>query len=303
MQQEPVVYLIAGPASAAKSTAARLLASRLRRGVHLQGDSYASHRLAAAAADTYAEDGFSVVLEDVGAGARLGDYRTMIRSRPCHVVVLVPSADALTAGAGPRVGMWLDAATMTPEQTVAEILARTPPPRSAIVVSDYDAGWPALFERLAQPLVAAVAGLGARVEHVGSTSVPGLAAKPIIDIDVAVSSAADVPAAIERLCALGYVYQGDKGVKGCEAFLWPTGAPEHHVYVVVEGNDPHTNHVRFRDRLRGDPWTAQEYAVLKRGLAERYGADRLGYSGAKTEFVTRALDAAKNEGCGPPEGV
>jgi len=187
---------------------------------------------------------------------------------------------------------------MTPEQTVDEILARTPPPRSPIVVTDYDPGWPALFERLAQPLEEEVAELGGRVEHVGSTAVPGLAAKPVIDIDVVVPTAADAPAAIARICALGYVYQGDKGVEGREAFLWPAGAPEHHVYVVVEGDAPHTDHVRFRDHLRRDPRAAQQYADLKRGLAARHGADRLGYSDAKTRFVARTL-----EGCAPPEGV
>jgi GrpB-like predicted nucleotidyltransferase (UPF0157 family) len=78
-----------------------------------------------------------------------------------------------------------------------------------------------------------VADLDAQVEHVGSTSVPGLAAKPIIDVDVVVASADDVPAAIERLRSRGYVYQGDKGIKGREAFLWPRGARPHHLYVVV----------------------------------------------------------------------
>jgi GrpB-like predicted nucleotidyltransferase (UPF0157 family) len=127
--------------------------------------------------------------------------------------------------------------------------------------------------------------------------VPGLAAKPVIDIDVVVSSADHVPVAIERLRELGYVYQGDKGITGREAFLWPAGAPVHHLYVVVEGGDPHTNHIRFRDRLRRDPRMAAEYAALKRGLADEHDADRLGYTEAKTAFVERTLRAD------PPEGV
>jgi GrpB-like predicted nucleotidyltransferase (UPF0157 family) len=187
---------------------------------------------------------------------------------------------------------------MTPDETVDEILARTSAPRAPIVVADYDPGWPALFERLARPVREAVADLGARVEHVGSTAVPGLAAKPIVDIDVVVAAPSDVPEAIERLRGLGYVYQGDKGIVGREAFLWPPGAPVHHLYVVVDGGPPYRDHVRFRDHLRQHPDKAEEYAALKRELARRHGRDRIAYTDAKTGFVTAILRAAD-----PPKGV
>jgi GrpB-like predicted nucleotidyltransferase (UPF0157 family) len=297
VESEPVVYLIAGAAAAGRSAIAAQLASRFPQAVHRDGASFSSRRLAAEAVDAHFGNGSVVVLEDDVDPAQLGEYRTTIRGRPCHVLVVFQH-DAPGPPAVSRVGIWLDTATLTPNEVVDEILARTTATRTPVVIADYDAGWPALFECLAEPVRAAVASLGARVEHVGSTSVPGLAAKPLIDIDVVVPSPADVPEAIERLRALGYVYQGDKGITGREAFLWPAGAPVHHLYVVVEGGDPYTSRIRFRDRLRRDRGMAEEYGALKRRLADEHGADRLGYTDAKTAFITAALQAAD-----PPEGV
>jgi GrpB-like predicted nucleotidyltransferase (UPF0157 family) len=122
-----------------------------------------------------------------------------------------------------------------------------------IVVTDYDPDWPFLFEEFARPVREAVADLGAQIEHVGSTSVPGLAAKPIIDMDVVVGSADEVRGAIERLSSIGYVHQGNNGIAGREAFMWPSGAQPHHLYVVVEGSQPHLDHIEFRNYLRAHP--------------------------------------------------
>jgi GrpB-like predicted nucleotidyltransferase (UPF0157 family) len=110
---------------------------------------------------------------------------------------------------------------------------------------------------------------------------------------VIVRSVESVPTAIERLRALGYVYQRDKGIKGLEAFMWPRTARPHHLYVVAQGSQPCLDHIYFRNYLRDHPEIAREYAALKTELADQYGDDRLGYTNAKTEFITAVLRAAR----------
>ena len=139
-----------------------------------------------------------------------------------------------------------------------------------IVVLDYDPIWPSWFERLCAYL-RTVLGEDTRIDHVGSTSVPGLAAKPIIDLDVVVPSEASVPAVIGQLESLGYRWRGDLGVTGRQAFAPPNdaGLPSHHLYLVVEDNRAHQDHWLLRDLLREDPASRERYATVKRANASR----------------------------------
>jgi GrpB-like predicted nucleotidyltransferase (UPF0157 family) len=159
----------------------------------------------------------------------------------------------------------------------------------SIVISEYDPRWPELFCELRDGLPAGLRMRAWSIEHVGSTAVPGLAAKPIIDIDVVVADEADVAEAIAMLAAAGYPHKGDAGVPGRAAFDQPQHLPEHHLYVCVEGAGPLVAHLRLRDHLRANPDTAGEYAALKRGLAAAYGDDRAGYTEAKTAFIEAVL--------------
>jgi GrpB-like predicted nucleotidyltransferase (UPF0157 family) len=130
-----------------------------------------------------------------------------------------------------------------------------------------------------------------RVEHIGSTAVPNLAAKPIIDLDVVLASEKDLPEAIRLLAGLGYVHEGDLGIGGREAFRWPEGEARHHLYVLLEGAEELTRHVAFRDALRADGALRDSYARIKRVLALRFPGDRESYTAAKSDFITAALKA------------
>lgn len=158
-----------------------------------------------------------------------------------------------------------------------------------IEVTSYDAAWPATFERIAGELRAALVGLPhAEVEHVGSTSVPGLAAKPIIDVDVIVP-ARDVTAAVEALVSVGYVHRGDLGVPDREAFRPPDAEPRRNVYVCTAGSLNVRNHLAVRDVLRRRADLRDAYAAVKRALADEGGLDVATYTARKSEVLQRVL--------------
>lgn len=159
----------------------------------------------------------------------------------------------------------------------------TDAPRS-VRIQEYDPAWPEQYCALAERVRAALGDLVIGVEHVGSTSVPGLAAKPVIDLDVVVQ-AQDVTRALQRLATLGYVHRGNLGIEGREAFRWPPGEERHHLYLCVPESPGLRDHLLFRDHLRAHEGVAREYASHKRALAEQYRDDRDAYQEAKSAFV------------------
>jgi GrpB-like predicted nucleotidyltransferase (UPF0157 family)/RimJ/RimL family protein N-acetyltransferase len=159
---------------------------------------------------------------------------------------------------------------------------------SRVVVREYTCQWPLAFEYLRVRLLSAVGDIAVAVEHVGSTAVPGLAAKPIIDLDVVVEGS-DVTLAIERLRSLGYRHRGDLGIPEREAFTRPPGLPAHNLYVCPKGSRALRNHIVVRDRLRRDPDAAAEYGKLKMRLAKRFPDDIDSYIAGKTDFILRLL--------------
>jgi GrpB-like predicted nucleotidyltransferase (UPF0157 family) len=164
-----------------------------------------------------------------------------------------------------------------------------------IAVVDYDEMWPDSFSRICQMLGPFVDDVALRIDHVGSTSVPGLAAKAIIDVDVVVSGELDVQIVIDRLEAAGYRWRGDLGITGREAFsaAGDSGLPSHHLYVVVENNRAHLDHLLLRDVLREDPQVRDEYAALKRFNVNAADGNMDIYVAAKADFVARQLTRAR----------
>ena len=163
--------------------------------------------------------------------------------------------------------------------------------RGTVRVVPSDDEWPAAFAQERHCLCQHIGHLVLDIQHVGSTAVPGLAAKPIIDIAAAVASLTDVPRCRPLLIALGYLDRGDRGRKGGYVFV-KERAPEvrtHHLHMITIDDPQWASYLLFRDRLRADAALRAEYASLKRKLQEPFAYDRGGYTGAKDTFIRRVL--------------
>ncbi|HZR82919.1 MAG TPA: GrpB family protein [Candidatus Binatia bacterium] len=165
----------------------------------------------------------------------------------------------------------------------------------------YDPEWPNEFAAERARIADALGVIARRIDHHGSTSVPGLAAKPVIDIQVSVRSLKPLAAYGDRLARLGYVHVAHPDDDFCPFFHRPATWPHtHHVHVVALGGDEERRTLAFRDYLREHADVAAEYERLKRGLASQHSVvsfdTRQAYADAKTEFVTRITDRALAEG-------
>jgi GrpB-like predicted nucleotidyltransferase (UPF0157 family) len=168
-----------------------------------------------------------------------------------------------------------------------------------ITIEEYSSKWKRAFNDLKDVLLNEIEKYIISIEHVGSTSVEGLSAKPIIDIDIIVEDDDNLDAVISHLHKLGYIHLGDRGIKGREAFErinervpfnhknenWM----DHHLYVCKEGNISLLNHLYFRDYLREHPEIAKEYGKLKRRLADECNDDIDLYVESKTSFIVEIL--------------
>ncbi len=161
-----------------------------------------------------------------------------------------------------------------------------------IMIEEYDPQWPQQFDAIRSRIAPVLATFASAIEHVGSTAVPGLAAKPIIDIDVLLKSTEHLPEVIAKLKAVGYVHEGTLGVPGRDAFKAPGHDIQHHLYVCSTPDTEFFRHVAFRNYLRAHPRGAEDYARLKRSLAGKFSVDRETYTHAKTDFIQEILRRA-----------
>ena len=156
----------------------------------------------------------------------------------------------------------------------------------------YDRCWPELFELERARVEAAVGEWVEAIEHIGSTAVPGLDAKPVVDLLVGVRGFQDGVRCARLLEGLGYEYRGEAGVTG-RLFLRTDSPRACHLNLAVVGGEFWKSHLLFRDYLRMQPETASEYARLKHELAARFRHDREAYTEAKTSFVEAVVKRAK----------
>ena len=175
-----------------------------------------------------------------------------------------------------------------------------------IILADYDPRWPALFEEERARLKEAIGEWAADIQHVGSTAIPGIAAKPIIDIAVHLRSLVDALKCITPLVELGYESLGEFGIPGRIYFRKLTTQPlpgqtyggagrTHQIHMYERTNEQYEKQIVFRDFLRAHTEPAKEYESLKRQLAVRHAGDVEAYALAKSEFVLEVLRLARQE--------
>ena len=161
-------------------------------------------------------------------------------------------------------------------------------------LSDYDPGWAQRFEEESALLDVALGDDVIDIKHVGSTSVPGLRAKPIIDILVAVELFGDIASYSERLAPLGYTHQ--QHIADDERLFFWKGTPRtHHLHIVEYATWEHQRHIIFRDYLRKHPDIARRYTQIKEELASAFKNDRPAYTRGKTAFIKAIMDRAVEE--------
>ncbi len=171
----------------------------------------------------------------------------------------------------------------------------------AVRIVEYDPAWPEIAAAEIGRIAAAVGEAAVRIDHVGSTAVPGLAAKPIVDLQLSVADVDARSRYVEPLVGLGYLFAPDPASPDFHFFALPAARPRtHHLHVCAAGSEDERRHLAVRDYLRAHPDEVDGYAELKRRLVARAPGDRLAYINGKNSYVAalkvRALAWAGGSG-------
>ena len=158
-----------------------------------------------------------------------------------------------------------------------------------INIVSYDKKWKDEFNKISAELEKALGKTALKIEHVGSTSVEGMASKPIIDVDIVVENDEKVKEAIEKLAKVGYEHEGNLGIKDREAFKYEgkEHLMEHHIYVCKKDSEELKRHLEFRDYLRQHPEEVKEYSAVKEKAAVLYPHNIEGYAKFKMPVIER----------------
>ncbi len=161
-----------------------------------------------------------------------------------------------------------------------------------VMVEPYNIIWKQDFQNIKAEIEDALGDLALSIEHVGSTSVEGLSAKPIIDIDVVIEDRLILDDVILALKKIGYTHEGDQGIEGREAFKYQgkEHLRKHHLYVCAKDASELRRHIGFRDYLRNHPEAVAEYSRVKTEGAIKYPYDIDGYIAYKSDFIEQIYE-------------
>ena len=162
-----------------------------------------------------------------------------------------------------------------------------------VVALPYDRAWESAFEDIKAEIESALGELILSIEHIGSTSVEGMSAKPCIDLDVVIEDYSVFGPVVAKLATIGYIHEGDLGIKGREAFKY-SDKPHlmlHHLYVCPKDSEELRRHIAFRDYLRSDPEAVKKYSAVKEKAAELFPNDIDGYIKYKSPCIEELYKA------------
>ncbi|BCL78360.1 GrpB family protein [Ktedonobacteria bacterium brp13] len=168
-----------------------------------------------------------------------------------------------------------------------------------LIIAEYNPEWPRLFEEERAGIQEQIGTYLDDIQHIGSTAVPGLGAKPIIDIMVVIPRIEAVASCVPGLEKLDYHYMGEYGIAGRHYFYKPANASpfehQYHLHMLMTTHHQYLSHILFRDYLRMHPEALTAYQQLKEELATRYISDRDSYTDSKSQFVSGILALAHSE--------
>ncbi len=166
-------------------------------------------------------------------------------------------------------------------------------PQGTVKLVPYTSSWQTYFKKEAERLREAIGDRIADVRHIGSTAIPGICAKPIIDIMVGLNRLEDLEDLLEPLAALGYLYKGEQTIPGWHFFVKGDAERKtHHLHVVASQSNFWTTRLLFQEYLCQHPEVAEAYESLKQQLARQYPNDRASYTQGKADFIQAVIEMA-----------